>query len=325
MKRHIKLLFPLAALALAGCQPVIELADDQLVAVDAPIGSPVADLELDPTGSPSAETTSSVSDPAAPGSASSAVSGSASTSQGSTDSTKPAGPPDWRARYAELSEVVRKKFKIPPASQQISIGMKDGRARKGFLLGVSGNRASFSIPISGRDPAKVTLERGDLGEATRRQIWVDDAVPYYAKMQLKKEKGEYDRNNPKPVAAISSANKPNQTVNQRTRPANGGNTNNGNRPGPGFIQPSTNALKPNADGSFDVVKRWLRSNINNPDSIRIHTWGKLVRDPRPGVKGYNLDVEFSSDSGGNLGRIPERKRFFLNRNGTITNTGNIRL
>jgi|GEM_PF-1605414 len=330
MKRHAKLFLPLAVLALAGCQPVIELGSDQLLAVDAPIGSPAALATSTGSGVASAEAA-----PGNPGGTSTAkvrAAESGSTSNTSTDSSKPGGPPDWRARYAELSEIVRKKFKIPPADQQIDIAMKDGRTRKGFLLGVSGNRASFSIPITGRDPAKVTLERTDLGESTRRKIWVDDAVSYHAKVQLKKEKAAYDRKHPKPVAAIPSANRPDQTVSQQTRPGNGGDNNagnagtngGGNRPGPGFIQPSTAGLKPNPDGSFDVVKDWLRDNINNSGSIRVHQWGKLVRDPRPGVNGYNLDVVFSSDTGGSLGRIQQRKRFFLNRSGGITNTGNVR-
>jgi len=325
MKRRTKIFLPLAAIALAGCQPVIELETDQLLAVDAPIGVAAA------VSAGTSPEVSSGSDPA-PGATSSAVSSGGAVADNGSGSTKapaanPSGEPDWRARYAELSDIVRDKFKIPTRDRSIAIAMKDGRARNGFLLGVSGNRASFSIPIAGKEPANVTLERGALGPATRRLIWVDDAVDYHAKVQLKKEKAEYDRKNPKPVAAIPSANRPEQNVTQHTRPGNNGGNNGGNntsRPGPGFIQPSTNALTANPDGSFDVVKNWLRANINNPGSIRVHTWGKLVRDPRPGVNGYNLDVVFSSDSGGSLGRIQQRKRFFLNRSGSITNTGNVR-
>lgn len=291
-----------------GCQPTVDSGSGNLSSSPAAPkadAKPSSDRPSSPAGTPKTSTPVTAKPP-------------------KPEPVKADGPPNWNARYAELVGEVKKRWELPPDDRKVSITMKNGASREGYVLGVAKDRATFNVLVPGStDPQRATIQRTMLNDKTRIMLWVDDASKYHATMRVKKEKAKYERDNAPAIAAqIPSANRPTQT--STTVPRNSQGEEIVRVSGPGVIKPRVRGVVQHDDGSVDSVVMWLRDNINNPRSIRIHRWGKLVRDPRPGVQGYNLDVTFSSDAGGVLGTIRETKRFFFNREGNITTTANVR-
>lgn len=72
------------------------------------------------------------------------------------------------------------------------------------------------------------------------------------------------------------------------------------------------------DGSVHEVERWLKRNLNNPKSLQIITWGKVLRH----CNGYAVRVQFRATNA--LGALVIESRIFrFDRTGQHTGNDSI--
>jgi len=214
------------------------------------------------------------------------------------------GETDWNARYIDHYQKYEREFVPPPLLESIHLTFRSGKPISGTLITLEPDHFVLGIPSG-----EIEYPRAMLSSESLARLYAEHYAKHSAVRDVRREQQqEKEIRNPRPAAIeeeeVADGEEPGKVLD----PPEGSQD---DLAGPPENDP--------VDGSVREVMDYLSATVRDPTSLEYLSWSDVIK----GENGYRVVCTYRARAG-KFGIVTEKKVFFMNERGGITNVSAVR-
>ncbi|MEM7391640.1 MAG: hypothetical protein AAF492_04760 [Verrucomicrobiota bacterium] len=206
---------------------------------------------------------------------------------------------EWKVRFAQLKEEYAERFKPRQPGQAVKIQLKQSdRPIEGYLVALNEEEVRLKVA-----QGEVGYPRELLAPESRAMLYKEDYAFLSARYKVRKEMAEYEKlEQQKRLAEERKREQQLAKEQARSRPKP--------KKKPQFTEPAVNR-----GGAVLQVREYIKDNVLNAETVEYLEWGKVKKHG----DGWQVTCVYRVYNE-TLGPTVESKYFFMDKNGSVTQT-----